>query len=293
MALLLHLSILDFDMIKKSLLTASVLIIAYWLYVTFVPVNTRGQSFYQANSIRTEQFIFQEQICRKVIVGTSLSLMIFQDSLPSDFYNLSLAGMSTFDGLRMLQLSQKLPDYIFVEINGLLKKENPHYFQKTLTTPSYEIHKYFSFTREENFPAIVTTSSLRKNWYPYLKNYHVPEGIFLEFIQGSKIMIASITEQQLNESVNILKSYTDYFESKGVKIIFFEMPINHSLLEEPNTFIFRKVLYKNFPHDRYSYITYNKKVKTMDGLHLTEKEGMEYSSFFRKEVERQLELAIE
>jgi hypothetical protein len=77
-------------------------------------------------------------------------------------------------------------------------------------------------------------------------------------------------------------------KSKGVNIVFFEMPLNPSLVELALSRSVRKRFYDFFPENENNYI----KVPdcsgyiTTDGLHLNDKEAALYTAYFKEAAKK-------
>ena len=79
-----------------------------------------GQSQFQENKIKMENFIFSPQTCSSAIVGSSLSYRLKNEDLGNEFCNLAFAGGSALTGLEILDshLPENLKE-VFVEMNVL------------------------------------------------------------------------------------------------------------------------------------------------------------------------------
>lgn len=111
-------------MIKKSLITALVLLLLHALVVYLYPISSTQYAL-QGNTIKAQQFIYggaQENI----IIGSSLSNRLVMDSLQG-MSNLSFSGMGIFDGLSILNHSDVTPRIVFIETNIMSRGENEHF----------------------------------------------------------------------------------------------------------------------------------------------------------------------
>jgi hypothetical protein len=105
-------------MIKTSLLTVFGLLICYEMVIRSTDVWwTIGQNQWQANVIRANKFIYSDSQIDNVMVGSSISsklgVKISRDSLPAGFYNLSFDGLSSMDGLLILQKLNYSPQRLY------------------------------------------------------------------------------------------------------------------------------------------------------------------------------------
>src|SRR2546421_7447687 len=109
-------------MIKKTIVSALIFFVAYNMYLSLAhPEPGTGQHQWQKNIILIQNYADKYQGSPVVIVGTSLSARLYNDMLPTGFYNLGLAGGSIFDGLEVIRQSRKKPKYLLIETNIFYK----------------------------------------------------------------------------------------------------------------------------------------------------------------------------
>jgi hypothetical protein len=122
-------------MIKKSLITALVLLIAH----AFISRALRdqvpaGQDQWQRNLIKAQRFIYQPELsAQDVIVGSSLSCRLVQTNLPG-IYVLAFSGLAIFDGLEIVSRLDTPPRNIHVEMNFVLREPDDS-FTSSLYSP--------------------------------------------------------------------------------------------------------------------------------------------------------------
>ena len=121
-------------MIKKSLLTALVLLVGYSVFVALSPrVSTQAQHFYYNNLALAQRYLYQaNKTSHAVIVGSSLASKIRVDSL-AGFYNLALVGQGVHDGLRIVALAPVLPTDVYLETNMILVLPNSTFFSQNFS----------------------------------------------------------------------------------------------------------------------------------------------------------------
>ncbi len=82
-------------------------------------------------------------------------------------------------------------------------------------------------------------------------------------------------ENELSE----LKELLDFYENRGSKIIFFEIPIEKELVNLKFSQQQRELIKSNFKYE-WLPLPYYEKYQTADGIHLTYKSASEYSKEF-------------
>jgi hypothetical protein len=244
-------------MIKKSLIAFITLFILYTIFISLRPKLSSSQHQWQDNVIKAQRYIYNNSdTLNNVIIGSSLSCRLIMDSLPS-FYNLSFGGQSVFDGLKILKNKNKLPKKVFIETNVVLRGESVD-FTNSLFSPLSFLEKYFLSLRADKQPIAISIkyfSALRvriKNFIKtkiqlFLKTKNINQEITQTkeitnpilkhdelFDKMLNLQIASYSKQPdtnlLNKQLLLLTEYVKYLKTNGVKVFFFEMPVNYNLV---------------------------------------------------------------
>jgi hypothetical protein len=274
---------------------------------------------WQDNIIKAQKYIYEEspQI-NNMIIGSSLSRRLNMDNLP-DFANLSFNGLSIFDGLNILKHKELSTKNVFIETNFVLRNGNDN-FDKTLFGPVlFTLRKYLLSLRDDRQPIPIVISGLyncesRIIESVNLLKYLIKDGIkmMLGPLANSLKKKPSETNLKKDELFNkLLKYQIDYYSKKpdnklieekfalllenveflkkrNVNVIFFEMPTNNSLRELPLSSIVRNKFHQYFPKEAYQYIEVPKGsyCLTGDGIHLARDEAIEYTLYFKAQVNR-------
>jgi hypothetical protein len=92
----------------------------------------------------------------------------------------------------------------------------------------------------------------------------------------------------LDEQFQLLRNEVSYLVSRGVRIVFFEMPVNSQLTGLPKAQIIRESFYSVFPRQQYRYMDMPDPAayKTADGIHLSRKEAIQYTRFFNEQAKK-------
>ena len=292
-------------MIKKSIITAISLFTIYTVFTLWFAPKwwNAGQNQWHSNLSKAQNFMYDDTSCiEKVIVGSSLSCRIVNDSLPS-ITNFAFSGQSIFDGLNIISKKSVTPKVIFVEMNVVLRPEMPD-FTSTLNSPIlFYPRKTLPSLRFDKQPLAILGKQL--NYYVMSKIFYRPHAIQPVKKQTEKMsseitnnLFSSMldlqikkysippTEQLITEAFIRLKEYTDLLEKKGSKFVFFEMPVNDNLNYLPQAISVREAFYRYYPKSKYQYIPLPKfmQCKTTDGAHLTHSEAITYTNYFKTKL---------
>lgn len=227
------------------------------------------------------------------------------DSLPN-FYNLSLNGQSLFDGLTIVKTKENAPKNVFIEINVIDRGEDSN-FREIISSPILNtLKRNLHIFRTDKQPlAYVGSKFVAPFVNVCFKNiiYKVNNKIEYEFpgnrLDNGKKSRTTIFDKMLsiqidrysldvdtsimNKQFTILKNQVEFLESKGVKVIFFEMPVNNQLIHLNKAIYLRAKVRNDFPNNIFIGIPSNiETYKTSDGVHLTNNESNIYTSFFKK-----------
>ncbi len=289
-------------MLKKSLLTTLVLLVGYEILVRSTDFWwSTGQNTQQSSVVRAHNFMFAEDHFTNVMVGSSIGNRITSgvptDSLPKGFYNLSFGGQSIFDGLLIIKNLDYSPDVVYIEVNTLLRNEDPN-LQSSLFSPVlYPLKKALASLRERNQPiGVLARIPTISNGKPdkqkgsppvYIeRNDHTYKTMLEIEIRHKK---DSISPASMADRISKLQSFVDYLKKKNVKIVFFEVPVDPAVcnLALPrqirnavkDAFLPQGCYFIDMP-DCSGYLT-------TDATHLEKVSVYHYLNYFRSELKRQ------
>ncbi len=287
-------------MIKKTIIVFIILFGVYTFIILLNPSISATQHQWQDNIVRAEKYIYDESdTINNLIVGSSLSLLIRNDSL-RHFYNLAFAAQSFYEGLEIVSHKKKLPKNIFIETNFVFKEQNKAFSSGLFSFLNYNIKKYCISLRSDKQPLVFIYPAIKKEWQmnknefeknkkqPSVKEIQESE-IFKKLLKLQLANYAKIPDSTfVSNQFLLLTSMVTELKSKGVNIIFFEMPINPNLVELPLAKLIRNSFYKYFPVDQNNYIKMPdcSNYITGDGLHLEYEESITYTSYFKKEAKK-------
>jgi hypothetical protein len=285
-------------MVRKSLLFALLLFAVYSLFISFVkPHWSIPQHQWQENRVKAEKYLYEDNSNKNVIVGTSLSCRLIMDSLPNIF-NLALGGQSAFDGLYIIRNRGTFPNTVFIEMNYILKEESKSFLTSINNPLLSTIKKQLLSVREDKQPIaalgdiinIRATKPLFKLYRSGFAETHSisdkddNKNLFNELIkEQEKNYKLTPNPKYLEETFTKLSKEVDLLKNNGVRVIFFEVPVNERLYNLPMPQLVRKEFFKYFPSNQFKYIIVPdcKGFTTSDGIHLVDDGAKIFTHFFK------------
>jgi hypothetical protein len=287
-------------MIKRSIVTALVLFLSYTIFTLWLAPAwwSATQNQWHTNLVKAQNFIYDTSYAENVIVGSSLSCRIAEDSLPGTT-NFAFSGQSVFDGLNIVTQKSTIPRIVFIEMNVILRPEM-HDFTSALNSPLlFYPRKILPSLRFDKQPLAILgrqlshyitskllfrLNALNNSKKPPITGSEITNRLFTPMLNLQINMYSKKpTEKVISAVFSDLKKYTDQLESKGVQIIFFEMPVHDQLNDLPRAVTVREAFYEHYPVSTYQYIPIPRfmKFETTDGVHLNQSEATTYVHYFK------------
>ena len=290
-------------MIRKSLIFALLLLAGYSVFVErFAPSDWQAsQHQWQENLIKAQRYVYSgAPPSAKMIVGSSLAQRLVMEELPG-FANLSLGGQSIYDGLSILTHQSQFPRTAYIEMNMMLREETLEFTEALNSPVMYYPRKWLLSLREDRQPLGVLGSRFNKGVteevIPWLKS-KVRAGapvadagaaadLFPRLLEAQREVYAKTPGKDLLETrFRSLEGYVRKLQGKGVAIVFFEMPVNSSLMHLPQAETIRAAFRQHFPEPAFRYIEppADDEFRTVDGVHLSPEEALRYTGYFQSKA---------
>ncbi len=281
-------------MIKKILIITALLFSLYTIFIFFKPREYGvSQHQWQDNIIKAQKLVYDSKVkYQTIIVGSSLSCRLVNDSIPNS-YNLAFGGLGVYDGLSVLTHNKIWPKYILIESNLIMRKEDRN-FTENINNPFFNYLKKKIITLREDKQPLAVLSSYILRFLDLFQNKNI-ENKFHNTLPNKTLMLNKLininkkyydtvlSQLEIDEQINELKNFIKILEKNDVKVIFFEMPLNHKLENTYLTKKIRQVIKNRFPN--YLYVHPCKtELETTDGLHLTPNAASFYSGFLKSKT---------
>ncbi len=275
-------------MIKKSLITALVLVMGYHCVLPLLSKNyfwIPGQQ--RANYVRAQQFVHDAAADAKVVVGSSMANELSQEILGKDFVKLTFPAGGSFTGLDIIHQAEKRPAVLFIEINTLLRDTDKGLADDATSAWRRKIREASPIFKEEGRPSNYQVGFLNI-WVGRVCN-----GVVKVLNGGNKSEVVADAPMDPSVLENVMKAnrevlgrqpseadlaartkrlgeIVDKLTQAGTKCVFFEMPIHPSLVELSEPAAVRKTMLSRFPQEQYVWMTIAQSGadETSDGIHL-------------------------
>ncbi|GAB4012120.1 hypothetical protein GCM10028808_27270 [Spirosoma migulaei] len=278
-------------MIKKSLLSTLLLLLVYTLLISSFGnrFTLIGQTTAQENIVKVEDYLYQiDSPHDTILVGSSMSERLITDRLPGRCYNLAMSGLSSLDGLHIIQKGEHWPRLVYVELNTLARGYRFGLLNQ-FDEPGWQfLTTYFPFLRQKYQPVAVVKSILYDQHPESTSGLGTPvdTAFYEKAVQEQLVALERIpSDSALKANVELAYQYIEPLRHHGAKIIFFEMPTDPRIQNHILTSTIRQYLHNRFGDSPYAKIDLPTGLyQTNDGVHLTQPEIIRYTAYLSQHV---------
>lgn len=270
------------NLMGQSMLIAIMLTIAYAIFAPILfPHGGVPQNQAQENLIRVQDFLFSEKTPRLVLAGSSMGARLDPAYFPKNFSNLAMSGGSPLTGLDIVIASEKFPEILLLEMNDTILREADDVLVSQVKESFHlKLLRALPVFRER-FEPICVFAALFKPSASANQADDAVAGLGLEFaIQEAldRSTLLSDREKLLSAMEKINKKIL-YLTSHGVKVLFFDPPMDPRLEKSVRVVSYKKMFQEFFSHqDTYWIPTVNaEEYRTSDGMHLLQGSAARYA----------------
>jgi hypothetical protein len=278
---------------KKSMLAALVMLLGYhFLYphLSHRFYKLGGQE--RANYVRAQEYIYKVPRGTSAILGSSMSLELNERILGRDYFKLTFPGSSILTSLEVVRRAGKRPRVVLIETNELSKDADSEFLHDLFSPWLSALRRHSPVFKGEGRPANflvgIASTVVSKSifWNEQILSETKPDSPASPEGRSSSLFaqVLAIYHEQFNtvESIPILinrinrvADHVDALEQEGATCVFFEMPIDSSLVHLAGPTNLRRMMQKRFPPGKYHWISFGQdhNYETKDGVHLTEEEA--------------------
>jgi hypothetical protein len=285
-------------MIKKSIITAVVLLLAYEAVIRLAGIKwDTSQNDKSANLISAQNFIYNrsaEEVKKDtLIIGSSISRKLVTDSLGKNYFNLAFNAWSSYDGLELLRITGKKPACILIETNVVGNQSLQEDVKGSLSPVSYYSSRAFKSFQLQNQPVGLLVGGIKeklkakmeamrrlKRQNQELYDYNVK-------LEKEKQM-QPLPDSEMVKRFTVLKNLVAGFKQQNIQVVFFEIPFDAELENTAINQQNRKYFSQYFPESEYKYVQLppvNNYVYS-DGIHLSVESALPYTLYLKNELEK-------
>ena len=302
-------------LILRSLLCMLVLIAGYEmafraLRSSYMP---RADSVPILNAMTAQNYLYERGDSPVVIVGSSLSGRLQADLLDAHTYNLAFGGLSALDGLELVNHASTQPQLLLIESNVLFRPARKSFLDRLLSPPMVWLRKPMWVMRDVARPLTVALSyaqSLARRLMPassaaaavatpmpavagppaaVVASVPAAGSLFDRMLDLQRVAYArEISADERTIMLDSLSRNLQVLKTRGVHVLFFEMPTHPDLCELPRQEGLRENLRAAFPDVPYVRLGECQGIQSTDGVHLTLDEARQVAVLINRLVERQL-----
>ncbi len=281
-------------MIKRSLITALVLLLGYHFILPHLPKGylwIPGQQ--RANYARAQKFVHDAPADTKVVIGSSMANELSQEILGTGIVKLTFPAGGSFTGLDIVRNTGKRPSVLLIESNTLLRGSDEGLVGDATSAWRRQLRDVTPALKEEGRPSNYAVGFLNgwvkrfcnlgnkltgKGKAPVAAAEAPADPAMLENVMrvNRETLNRKPDAAKLEDAVRRFGEEVDALAAAGTRCVFFEMPIDSSLqgLEEPTAV--RNAMQQRFPRDRYTWIDIpHRDYRTSDGIHLVREDADE------------------
>ncbi len=268
-------------LIRNTLVSALILMAAYAIAIQILhPVFGKAPSVALTNRLVVENYVYGAP-ARNVMVGSSLSQRLPNTGLGEDFTNLAISGGNALTGLAIAVRSPGIPGRVFIEINRLSDAADEMLLHQTFDQPALTLRRHIVALRKSYQPLSVLYGVMRGS------EREAPEpdlsesqraGLIADMAAKLKLPIPA---DALARRMAELRDLVAQAELRGIKPVFFEMPIEPALSQNPQPVQIRAAVHAAFPKACWLDVTVPGGVRTNDGIHLRMADATQAARSFR------------
>lgn len=255
----------------------------------FKPEITAYQNQWQSNLVFAQEYIYSSYTPKGAVLGSSLASRLDKDLLESaEIYNLAFAGGSVQSGLEIIKHSNKIPQILYIETNVLFERDADSAMLGILFDPLLFKARYYLPALQEKYQPLNVFASFIKRFGGKSQEEKLAikrdEKIYNLSMEGFLKRFEKPLQNYQNR-LDSLKKQLQYFENKGVKIIFFTMPIDPLLAKQPQFIEHEKILREAFSYP-FLPMPNHSEYETSDGVHLLYESSERFSKEFVKNAQQ-------
>lgn len=256
-----------------TLITAISILAGYEAFLRIArPHADTGQDQFATNRIRLENYVGQDKKIETVVVGSSLSARVPADAWPKGWYILSQAGGNALVGMEAIARLPQKPQKVMVEINTLDTSYKLDDVQAAFDPFIAAVRRILWLSRTSSRPSNLLVWRMRPA--DGRDNEQAGQG-FSAQLAAWQASYDREPGQPLSQNLAHAKAIISDLRRAGVAIVFFEIPVDRSLMDRSRARRIRSAVSDTFATGGYCLISADagNQWQTIDGIHLVRQDA--------------------
>ncbi|MEO7425751.1 MAG: hypothetical protein ABI036_11230 [Fibrobacteria bacterium] len=271
-------------LIIRSTAVFLVLFIGYNLAVMVAkPAGSFLQSQPEKNAAVADDYILGERAADTVIVGSSLSARLDESDLGPGFLNLSFAGGTAATGLEIVDRLERVPKLVLVETNQIRNLDSS-FVDARFSPLGRFLKRRIPTARAKYRPVNLLLGALRKKTG---REDLTPDAtVFANLLEEQRRDYENVPDPEwLRSSVTRMAQQVASLEAKGVRVVFFVLPVYPQLRDLPKARDLLQAFHTTFPPPGNRWIECPPgDFITADGIHLVPQSARLYAGLLLAEL---------
>jgi lysophospholipase L1-like esterase len=271
-------------MIQRSIFIFLGLFIVYNLALYSIKPEVRYfQNQWQGNVAAAEEYIYSPGRKDVVLVGTSMSARLEKDMLDQGVWNLGLSGGSAATGLEIIRRSGTRPRLVLIEAN-MISAIDSEFVKSRFHGPTVFFKTLLPGIRTAYQPANLFVNWVKKS-KSQVQDAPNPKA-FQNLIRIQKDSWKQIpNEDDSRKSLITIRQAVENLQAEGVKVAFFDMPIDSALEVMPARQAAWKRMREAFPPTHFDWLkSVPGDFPTFDGIHLLNQGARRFARILQDEA---------
>lgn len=255
---------------------AALVIVGYAALVQWLPFEIeKGQNQGDTNLLRAQEYLAHPDK-DTVLVGSSLTFRLPPSLLGPRIANVAMAGGAPATGLALLEQSNAQPKQVLIEINLLLHEADLSQVQSLLRFPERQLRARLRALQTGYDPVNMTERLLQALMHKGEEDLVPRPDAIRRLIESQGQAMSRPPEAGgLDRFLAQTGAIVSVLEARGIRVGFFEMPIDPGLRDLPAERDLRQAVMRRFPSGRYCWLALSVPggAHTVDGIHLTSQDA--------------------
>lgn len=259
--------------LKTVFVTGAILLVIYAAFVQWLPISiSTAQNQYDTNLIRVQDYL-RAPDRRVVLAGSSLTFRLPQPVLGAEIANVGLAGDGARTVLYLIRDSGARPGLVLVESNLLMHPPSVDLVKSQLRFPDFGLRAALRMLRTGYDPVNLLWRGLAALTHKGDAEPVMPPQIVRQLTDKQRAEKSHPPDRaRLHDSLADTAAVVKQLQARGIKVGFFEMPIDPDLMHSPFDDALRREELQEFPESRFCWLRPEVPggAHTVDGIHLTQ-----------------------